>query len=172
MELEIESGDFHSHVIVNLHTCAVELSPIGIVVRILVIASAAGAKLAQILEVSSKHIAVTPTYPVGVGKVLQIVNCLVKLVGIEFSPSPSRLELLEVPGNFVEMLCLMTVETGALGRPVEVGHHAVDQELSVSSVAIGSLLRIAIVGITVAISIIRIVPRRIVRVLPGLRIRR
>ena len=96
-----------------------------IVVPVLVVASAAGAKLAQVLEVSSEHIPVTPTYPVGVDKVFEIVNCLIKLASIEFTPGPSRFELLEIPGDFVEMFSLMTVEMGALGRPIEVGHNAV-----------------------------------------------
>ena len=72
-------------------------------------------------------IAVTPVYPVGLGKVFQVVNCFVKLTAIEFAPSPSRLEFLEVPGNFVEVLSLMTVETGALGGPIDVTHYAIYQ---------------------------------------------
>jgi hypothetical protein len=157
-----------SHVMINiLRLSGRLLTPVRIVVRIPVVAAAAGAKLAQIVEVSSEHIAVTPTYPVGLGQVFEVVNCLVKLTGIEFAPSPPGFEILEVPGNFVEVLSLMTVETSALGGPIEVGHYAAYQ-LRVSSVAIP-----AIVIIAVAVSIIRIVPRRIVRVLPpGLRIRR
>src|SRR5262245_6309841 len=70
------------------------------------------------------------------------------------------------------MLSLMTVETSALGRPIEIDHYTVYQELPASSVTISSLLRVAVVGIAVAVSIIRITPGRIVRVLPGLRISR
>jgi len=148
------------------------LTPVGIIVRVLLVAAAAGAKLAQILDVSSEHIAVTPTYPVGLGKVFQIVNCLVKLAGIEFASSPSRFEFLEVSGNFVEVLSLMTVETGALSSLTEVAHYAAYRGLLVSSVSICSLLRVAII-IAVAVSIIRILPGCIVRVLPpGLCIRR
>src|SRR5262249_30185730 len=79
---------------------------------------------------------------------------------------------LEIPGDFVEMFSLMTVETGALGRPIEVGHNTVYQELRISPVAIRSLLRVAVVRITVAVSIIRIILWCVVRVLPSLRIRR
>src|SRR5207247_11054962 len=87
------------------------LSPIGIVARVLEVASAAGAKLAQILEVSIQHIAITTTYAVSLGKVLQTVDCPVQLSGIEFAPSPSIFEFPKVSGNFVEVLCLMTIET-------------------------------------------------------------
>src|SRR5437870_5179355 len=73
------------------------LSPVRIIVRIPVVAAAAGAKLAQVLKVSSEHITVAPMYPVGLGKVLQVVNRSVELTGVEFAPSPSRFEFLKVP---------------------------------------------------------------------------
>ena len=51
---------------------------------------------------------------------LEVVNGFVELAGIKLAAVPFRLELLETPGDFIEVVDLMAVEAGAARRLVEV----------------------------------------------------
>ncbi len=97
---------------------------------------------------------------------LEVVNGFIELAGIELAAVPFRLEFLETPGDFVEVVDLMAVEAGAARRLVEVGHDALDEELLVTTVAVP----VTVTLLRVAPAITRVVPIIWV-LLPALRAR-
>src|SRR5437588_567581 len=64
----------------------------------------AGAKLAQVVEIAREHLAVTAADPVGLREMLQVMNGSIELAGVELPAGPFRLEFLETPRHFVEVV--------------------------------------------------------------------
>src|SRR5207244_11890532 len=90
--------------------------------------AAAGAKLAQVVEVTREHLAVAAADPVGLREMLEVVNGFVELAGVELPAGPFRLEFLETARDFGEVVDLMAVEAGAARGLVEIGPEAGDAE--------------------------------------------